>query len=271
MRSTPFLWLSLMLPASASGQDRPEPRLGIEISSGLSSFPDVQVPIDYADYSAPVRADGTKAGTENATHRGFPLSVAARYTAIQAKSWMLHTFATFTTVPAAMGPPDTLNASYLTIAAGIGPSVALFASRFELGLLASVHRTAYMNVSTGHALDALLFEPRLSWRPSQRLVFSGFMATSALSRFSYLNGQGFLGQSLANATADLDILGVSTRYALTSVADLILGIETERAAVTVPNVIAYRNTGLRLTFPRQESLNLTLETQVIKLGCSKKW
>ena len=261
--ATPLLAQESAKPSTAKGESSWD--LVFAAASGVGVFQDIQVP--YNEYTG-TRGDGTSATEENRDHMGLPLmgtlGIAMRFDRL---TWDLAL--DLMQMRASTGPADTQSSSYNRINAGTGLRYKYRISDFTTywGLHLQARRSTFNNVSSGHYLDTMMIRISAGMHLTKSWIVDGWFATAPYATFGYNNGGNRT--AFKNSTSEVNEFGLLSSLRLHKNTWFDLGVEQEKATVTISDVEEYNNFGLNVSPSRQPSRLYTLSTSVIRAGFRK--
>jgi len=248
--------------------------LSAEAASGVGSFQDIQVPFDR---DAGFRIDGTASSEENVDHVGIPLSAGL------IAEWRGHSSSLgrldfgldlhMTRMESTTGTPDTRSASYSRVdLGGFTRSTFTVADQDLFALVGTgIRRSAFMNVSTGHYIDAAMLHGSVGIKNEGAAEIELAAGISPFARFGYDEGKGFATSTMKNSTAR--IAEISARLSLIVFAKTWLdtGIEHERSTITLSDIGAYESFGLSAAGITRRDRAWTMQTTIAKIGLRREF
>jgi len=247
--------------------------VNFEVSSGVASFQDIQVPINEFEN---IRADGSTAGPEGVSRIGIPLRAQLNFRYpiqnfdLSAEGSLLHI------ISGMDSPRESRGSSYSRwdIGAGGGWNLNLGSRRYlRTGLSTQIRRSMFRNISSGHYIDSVM--PRLEVLYSDSGWRFGVMAAiGASSKFGYHTGWGLGGGVLPNSKTSLNEWGVRLARDLSARSSIQFQFAQESADVLVEDQRVYNKLGLDVgldEFDTPKSRQLYLSTWTALIGMNRRF
>ena len=240
----------------------------IEVSTtltlGIGSFQDVQVPMDS---DSGWRVDGTSAPGSGETHVGVPVTAAFGLTVNRALSRI--TFGLdLTRMESATGTTEARAASWsrIDLSTGWTRNFVFLDQDVDAGVRAGLRRSSWMNVSTGHFMDALLTRAFVGIGTLSDARIEFFAAAAPVARFGYNKGEAFAGGALTGATARTFEGGASLSMRVFAATWLEGSVETDRTNIQIKDLTAYNAFGLNVAEWDNDSKSFALQTTMLRVG-----
>ena len=238
--------------------------ISASVQLGVGSFQDIQLPIDPWTGSRP---DGSSNVAEEVEHYGLPLrfELAKNF---QQGQWSLASTISYLRIDSLLRPINASESSYSQTQLGIFPSYRFATGSFDdqVSIGGDFRRLAFMNISTGHLIDAVL--PVVSWDVNKGELWDirALIAKSLWTAFRYDNGIGFGHDQLAGSSASVMEISLATRRRIARNVWLHLGIAREDTAIDIKDVERYDHFNLTVGAAGDTSRHFRLQTETLTIG-----
>jgi len=248
--------------------------LSAEAASGFGRFQDIQVPFDR---DAGFRIDGTASSEENIDHLGIPLSAGilgewrGHETPVGRLDFGLNL--QMTRMESTTGTPDTRAASYSRVdLGGFARSTFNVADQDLFARLGTgLRRSAFMNVSTGHFIDAAMLYGSVGIKNQGTAEIELSAGISPFARFGYDEGKGFATEAMKNSTARIVELGTRVSLIVFQRTWLDTAVEHEQSTITLADIGAYESFGLSAEGIAKRQRTWTMQTTIAKIGLRREF
>ncbi len=239
--------------------------IGVKAATGYGVFQDIQLPTSDA---SGLRADGTTSVEENKTHVGLPLIASVGFD-YRVSRTIFEMSLEYLDMQSTAGPADTQSSSYnrISLVSGLKQLYPVGGYKAVFGAQLIGRRSSYNNVSTGHYIDSVMFQGNLGIEKSSRWMVEGFYSMAPYAQFGYNSGSGR--EKFSNSTTALSMFGIHSSLNLYKTTWLDLGVDVEKAKISIDSVEDYESYGLSVAPTSQPSRIYNMATMVVRAGFHK--
>ena len=242
-----------------------------EIKSGVGMYRDVQLPINSygLNEGEVVRADGSSASKDNGEHIGAPIE--GSFTL----RWFTDRYSVdghlrYITLKHLLGEDDASTASYSRISFSLKPAYKYKINNLLLrgGFGLSYNSSRFLNVSSGHAINAVMFGPFVQFGSLDFFRLEAEASFAPNPEFNYLRSI-FDFDAIARTESKQSIYKIEGAKSIGNSLVGLIGYELDQVSVTVRDIFSYEELGLQLSPYQDSSNNYILNTHTFTLGVRK--
>jgi hypothetical protein len=239
------------------------------VQVGAGVYQDIQLP---SDQWTNVRADGSAPTVEQVNHYGLPVRLELGKIFTQGQ-WVFATALSYLRIDALIEPQGSSESSYSQAQAGLFSRYRFTTGNFlqEGSFGGEFRRIAFMNISTGHLVDAML--PTGSWTVSSgdRWSLQAQGAKSVLGIVRYDTGKGVQHGEIKGSSASVAEVSMAIRRRISKDVWLNLGVMEEDTIVDIQDINRYDQFNLTVARRDDTSRHYELNTQTVTIGFDKNF
>ncbi len=264
--ATAYFYCPSLLALTAGGQSK-DGGVVISMRTGAGVFQDVQMPINER---TGMRADGRPAGLEQTDHYGIPLKFSVGKD-MRRENWTLGLNFSHLRIDTLIKQPEASQSSYTQTQISILPGYKFTLAGVNQQLAAGtiIRRSSYLNISTGHLVDAIL--PAIAWsvQASQRWAIEVLAARSILSITRYDDGATFSPEGIPGSQSTVKDFSLNLQRAIGPNVWMHLGFMQETSTLAIDNIKSYERFNLDILSFGAPERNYRLSTRSMTVGFDK--
>lgn len=247
------------------------PYYTLGLSSGAILFKDIQFPA----YNEDMRADGS-CNLPEKDEKHFSLPVILNFSILGSKKNRFkiryHMDFEIMYASALSGSKESLESSYSRLGLMFGFRKSIFSKRLEFGGYLQIRRAAYMNVSSGHMVESVSPRYLVKIKVNRKLKVEAFFSHSIESRFGLSRSVFSSNRQLKNSSSSGMDMGFHARYLMGDKTYLLLGVERDRADISIDALGDYEKLGFRVAEDlKNSSREIELSTDIFRVGVQRVW